>query len=80
MSVWAHHDDRDQAVGGRGEPARQLIDRRLGLRRHGVAGNRIERVDPDPFDQLTALERLVHVSVDATKLGDRPVKTLLFDV
>ena len=25
-SVWAHHDDRDQAVGGRGEPARQLIN------------------------------------------------------
>ena len=24
MSVWAHHDDRNQTVGGRGEPTRRL--------------------------------------------------------
>jgi hypothetical protein len=26
MSVWAYHDDRDQAVGGPGERSRRLLD------------------------------------------------------
>jgi len=31
MSVWARHDDRDQALRGRGEPARLLINTLLGV-------------------------------------------------